>query len=378
MVTAEISGAALHHNLAQVRHRAPNSKIMAIIKADGYGHGLLNVAQALEGADAFGVARIEEALSLRANGVNKPIVLLSGFLTADDLQGLALNCIDTLLHSREQLKLLEQLDLAQQVGIWLKVDTGLHRLGLSLDEAESCFKRLRDCHNVRQPIGVMSHLSLSEQLESETTRLQLELFNRFTADKMVLKSVASSAGVLLHPHAHHEWVRPGIMLYGISPVSDNSLSTPPYLQPVMTLKSRLIAVRSHKAGDSVGYQGIWRSPRDTHIGVVAIGYGDGYPRMAPYGTPLLLNGRHLPLVGRVSMDLVTVDLGPTTQDRVGDEVTIWGDGLPVEQVAAHMGVIPYELVAQLTARVQRVYQPASVSARDENADQSRLSICASL
>ncbi|MNT31358.1 Alanine racemase, biosynthetic [compost metagenome] len=237
---------------------------------------------------------------------------------------------------------------------WLKLDTGMHRLGVRADEMPAFIERLARCKNVVQPFNIMTHFSRSDELEQSTTREQIDLFSRLTAPLKGERAMANSAGILAWPDSHCDWVRPGVILYGVSPFP-NTVAADYDLKPVMTLKTQLIAVRDHKAGEPVGYGANWVSTRDTRLGVIAIGYGDGYPRMAPNGTSVLVNGRIVPLVGRVSMDMTTVDLGPDATDKAGDEAVLWGEGLPVERVAEEIGTIPYELITKLTSRVFMEY-----------------------
>lgn len=352
--TAVIDRRALRHNLQQVRRLAPQSRLIAVVKANAYGHGLLETAHTLQDADCYGVARIGEALMLRAGGIVKPILLLEGFFCAEDLPALVANNIETAVHSIEQLEALEQIELVHPVSVWMKLDSGMHRLGVRPEQAEAFYQRLSACRNVVQPINIMSHFSRADEPLVDATAKQISCFEQFANDKPGLKSIAASGGILLWPQAHRDWVRPGIILYGVSPLET------PYadhfgLQPAMTLKSSLIAVREHRAGESVGYGGIWVSERDTRLGVVAMGYGDGYPRSAPSGTPVWLNGREVPIVGRVSMDMISIDLGPDATDKVGDEVVLWGKELPVERVAAFSGISAYELITKLTQRVAMEY-----------------------
>lgn len=352
--TAVIDRRALRHNLQQVRHMAPQSRLVAVVKANAYGHGLLETAHTLQDADCFGVARIGEALMLRAGGVVKPILLLEGFFCAEDLQALVANNLETAVHSLEQLEALEQSELAHPLRVWMKMDTGMHRLGIRPEQAEEIYQRLCACRNVLQPVNIMSHFSRADEPQVDTTVQQIDCFERFAADKPGKKSIAASGGTLLWSQAHYDWVRPGIILYGVSPL-DTLYADSFGLQPAMTLKSSLIAVREHKAGEPVGYGGIWVSERDTRLGVVAMGYGDGYPRSVLPGTPMWVNGREVPIVGRVSMDMISVDLGPGAADKVGDEVVLWGNELPVERVAAFSGISAYELITKLTQRVAMEY-----------------------
>lgn len=352
--TAFINLEALEHNLKQIKQQAPNSKVMAVVKANSYGHGLRHIAKNAKGADAFGVARIEEALQLRACGVVKPILLLEGFYSQGDLPVLVTNNIQTVVHCEEQLQALEQAELETPVVVWLKIDSGMHRLGVRPEQYAEFVTRLKACRNVAKPLRYMSHFGCADELDKATTNEQTELFLTLTEGCEGERSLAASAGLLAWPDSQLDWVRPGIIMYGVSPFNDKTAEQMGY-QPVMTLKSHLIAVRDVKAGESVGYGGIWTSQRDTKVGVIAIGYGDGYPRTAPNGTPVLVNGRKVPIAGRVSMDMLTVDLGADAQDKVGDEAILWGKDLPAEEVACHIGTIAYELVTKLTSRVDMEY-----------------------
>lgn len=353
--TAWIDLNALTHNLKLIKQQAPSSKVMAVVKANGYGHGLRHVAKHAFDADAFGVARIEEALQLRACGVVKPILLLEGFYSPVDLAVLVTNNIQTVVHCEEQLQALEQAQLDTPVVVWLKIDSGMHRLGVRPEQYSEFVERLHACKNVAKPLRYMSHFGCADELDKVTTQQQIELFLSLTDGHDGERSLAASAGLLAWEKSRLEWVRPGIIMYGVSPFSDKSAKELGY-QPVMTLKSHLIAVRDVKAGESVGYGATWTSLRDTKVGVIAIGYGDGYPRTAPNGTPVIVNGRKVPIAGKVSMDMLTVDLGPDCNDKVGDEVVLWGNELSVEEVALHIGTIAYELVTKLTSRVEMKYQ----------------------
>ncbi len=352
--TACVDLSALQHNFQLLQAKAPNSKLMAVVKANGYGHGLRHVATHVPNADSFGVARIEEALQLRACGVVKPILLLEGFYNASDLPVLVTNNIQTVVHCEEQLAALEQASLDAPVVVWLKIDSGMHRLGVRPEQFSSFAARLGACENVAKPLRYISHFGCADELDSSTTPQQIDQFLSLTQGSQGERSLAASAGLLAWPDSHLEWVRPGIIMYGVSPFGDKTAGELGY-KPVMTLKSHLIAVREVKTGESVGYGAAWTSQRDTKVGVIAIGYGDGYPRMAPNGTPVMVNGRKVPIAGRVSMDMLTVDLGPNASDVVGDEAILWGEALPVEEVAQHIGTIAYELVTKLTPRVEMQY-----------------------
>ncbi len=359
-VQAHINLNSLRYNLDQVRQRAPKSRVLAVIKANAYGHGLIRVANALEGADAFAVARLEEAAQLRSAGIQKPIVLLEG---VQDVQSLAmassLSC-QIVVHSEYQLDLLclspelKTPALKTPVDVWLKLDTGMHRLGLSPDSFPHVWQSLKENSAVAENIRLMTHLACADELNHPATNKQLALFREITNGIDAERSIANSAAILSWPDAYSEpnqaWVRPGVMLYGVSPFAGKTADEQG-LKPVMTLSSSLIGVNLCKKGDAIGYGGIWECPEDMPVGIVAIGYGDGYPRHVDEGTPVLLNGKRVPIVGRVSMDMITVDLRNQPSAQVGDPVILWGEGLPVEEVAQHAGTIAYELLCQVTSRV---------------------------
>ncbi|MFP3019709.1 MAG: alanine racemase [Arsenophonus sp.] len=351
-VTAVIYRHTLRHNLQRVREIATHSRIIAIVKANAYGHGLLETTNTVKDfADSFGVARISEAIALRENGISKPILLLEGFFDLDELVIINKYTIEVVVQCIEQVKILEQIKLDKQIKVWMKLDTGMHRLGFRPEEASIFYVRLMASQNVQKPINIISHFSHADEPGfSISTNQQLACFSTFVKDKPGEKSLAASAGILLWKGSHFGWVRPGIMMYGSSPYEAKQ-GKDFGLLPAMTLKSNLIAIRQHKAGEAVGYGGIWVSNHDTNLGVVSIGYGDGYPRNTPSGTPVLINGRKVPIVGRVSMDMISIDLGIENNNKVGDEVIIWGDLLPVEEVAKHIGITNYELLAKLTSRV---------------------------
>ncbi|MBV7317063.1 alanine racemase [Shewanella sp. NIFS-20-20] len=353
---AEISVDALRHNLAQLKLVAPQSRIMAVVKANAYGHGLLPVARALDGqADGFGLARLEEALKLRHGQVKGKLLLLEGFFRAADIPLLVEHQIDTVVHHESQIAMLEQAQIQQPVTVWLKVDSGMHRLGFTPAQFSEVYQRLLACDSVAKPIHLITHFACADEPDNPFTLQQYENFCDLTQHLEGDRSLANSAGVLYWPQTQRDWIRPGIALYGVSPVMGD-LGTHHGLVAAMELKSRLIAVREHQAGDSVGYGAFWQAPHDTRLGVVAIGYGDGYPRNAPVGTPVWINGRRVAIVGRVSMDMLTVDLGPDSDDQVGDDVLLWGAALPVEEVAEHIGTIAYELVTKLTPRVSLFFE----------------------
>jgi alanine racemase len=343
---------ALAHNLGVVRGRAPGAKLMAVVKADGYGHGLERVARVLAaaGVDAFGVAYTEDARRLREIGLSDRIVLLSGVIDPADLVEVRHLGAELVVHDPAQLALLEREGPAPPLPVWLKIDTGMHRLGFEPASVPAVHARLRALPNVHPDIVLMTHFASSDDALSEQTRDQQALFESIAAALPGARSLANSAAVLGWPRSHADWVRVGGLLYGIS-VIDGRTGSDLGLKPAMTLRSRLIAVKWVARGERIGYGGTFTCPEDMPVGVVAIGYGDGYPRHAGAGTPVLVNGRPAGVIGRVSMDLVTVDLRGQPQARVGDPVVLWGRGLPVETVAAHAGTIGYELTCGMTRRV---------------------------
>jgi len=351
--TVHINLRALVDNYNVIKSLAPNAKVLAVLKANGYGHGLVTIAKALPQADAFGVARIEEALELRAAGVIKPIVLLEGVFNTGDLAILAANNLQTIVHTKEQLHAILQADIDRPLKVWLKIDSGMHRLGIEPDQFKEFYYPLTESENVHSDLVLMSHFSCADDLQNNSTQAQLSLFNELTQHLPNPRSIANSAGVCGWQHTHCDWIRPGLMLYGVSPLLDKS-SASLGLKPVMTLQSSVIAIQRVRKGETVGYGNAWQATEDTNIGVIAIGYGDGYPRHAENGTPICLNGRRVPLAGRVSMDMITVDLGVECEDKIGDIATLWGDELPVEEIAKHSTTIPYELLCNITRRVKYI------------------------
>lgn len=347
---------ALQHNLRQVRAAASGRRVMAVIKADGYGHGIINVAGALREADAYAVACLDEAMALRKAGVARPIVLLEGFFSAEEIPQLPQHGLASVIHHAHQLALLENITLPGTLPVWIKLDTGMHRLGFPPGEVEAVYRRLQACPGVAVA-GFMTHLANADDPHDDATRRQLEIFNAAVAHLPGERSIANSAGLLAWPETRSDWVRPGIMLYGLSPFAGRS-GAEFGLKPVMTLQSQLISVQRRTKGDRIGYGGDYRCAEDTIVGVVAIGYGDGYPRCVPSGTPVLVNGRRVPLIARVSMDMIFVDLATQPAARCGDPVRLWGEGLPVEEIAAAAATIPYELVCRVTARVPRLARSA--------------------
>ncbi|WP_457666244.1 alanine racemase [Thiolapillus sp.] len=345
----EIDTRALQHNLGVVRRHAPAARVMAVIKANAYGHGILPVAAALQDADAFAVARVEEALQLREAGVDKPLLVLAGAHDAGELQQAAKWGMELVVQHTAQLTLLDNTPASRSVVVWLKLDTGMNRLGFSPLQTNELLARLEALPGVSRIAGVLTHLANADDLGDDYTKLQVQRFAAATADTALPLSIANSAGIMGWPSTHADWVRPGIMLYGASPFAVLADE----LQPVMTFGARLISIKTVQQGEPVGYGGIWQAPENLPVGVVAAGYGDGYPREMPSGTPVLLNGAEVPVVGRVSMDTLMVDLRTQPRAQVGDEVVLWGRGLPAHVIADAAETIPYTLFCGIAARVQR-------------------------
>ncbi|MCB1801085.1 MAG: alanine racemase [Gammaproteobacteria bacterium] len=353
-VVATIDTRAFIANYLRAKALAPGARALAVVKANAYGHGAVALARALgERADGYGVACIEEAIELREAGVRRPVVLLEGVFAAAELTAAAAHELTVAVHSLVQLEWLERAQLARPLQVWLKIDTGMHRLGFNPDRVAHLYTRLRESDNV-DDIVLMTHFSRADETEDATTARQLAEFVASTAGIDAPLSLANSAGLMAWPETHRDWVRPGIMLYGSSPLSDDD-SRSTELIPVMRLESQLIAIRELAPGEAIGYGGRFVCDRPTRVGTVAIGYADGYPRHAPDGTPVLVNGRRSRLIGRVSMDMITVDLNDQPNATIGDPVQLWGDQISANEVARHCGTIAYELFTRITRRVHLEY-----------------------
>ncbi len=348
---AVLDFSALRHNVERVREYARGAKIMAVIKANGYGHGLERIADALSTIDAFAVARVDEGVRLREAGIGQRIVVLEGFCQHNELDLLRRFGLEPVIHDASQIDLLESVAVTQSLSVWLKLDSGMHRLGFDAEEFTAAYRRLNDCQAVRQPISLMTHLAKADDLDDDTTSRQVQQFKRVTTGFAGECSIANSAGIMGWSDIHADWVRPGIMLFGVSPFSDKN-GGDHGLKPVMTLHSRLLAIKNLQTGDAVGYGGEWVCSRPMRMGIVAVGYGDGYPRSAVSGTPVLVNGQRVELIGRVSMDMISVDLSECASAKVGDSVVLWGEDLPVEEIAKYASTIPYTLLCGVTQRVR--------------------------
>lgn len=351
-IVATVSQAALRHNFQQIRRCAPQSKIMAMVKANAYGHGLTTVAATLREADALGVASIEEALLIRKIEIQTDIVLMEGIFREEELSLIQTHHLTQVVHHWPQIKALQyyQGTIRRPFKVWLKINTGMNRLGFSLQEVREAHRILISLPHV-DLIGMMTHFSHADDLQAEATPLQIERFNNIVEGLAGQRCLANSAGILGWPQTHVDWVRPGLMLYGASPFQ-NTTAAAYNLHPAMTLRSEIIAIRYLSSGERVGYSGTWenRLP-DCKIGIVAMGYGDGYPWHVKNGTPILVNQQRAQIVGRISMDMLAVDLTKLGSVEIGDPVVLWGEGLPVEEVAQHAGTIPYELFCRFTERV---------------------------
>ena len=347
---AVLNHAALRHNLNVVRQCAPESKVMSVIKANGYGHGLIRVAEELWESDALAVARVDEGIRLREAGITQRIVVLEGFVCHEELALLHRFQLETVLHCEEQIHILESIDSVDYVNCWLKLDTGMHRLGFDVAILTRVKHRIDECRSIAKPVPLMTHLANADDVNDSATDRQINVFKSVTADISEQRSIANSAGILEWKTSLSDWVRPGIMLFGASPFP-NKNGTEYGLKPALTLYSKLLAIKDLKVGDAVGYGGAWVCRWPMKLGVIATGYGDGYPRSAKSKTPVLVNGCRAPLVGRVSMDMITVDLSHCQSTKPGDPVVLWGEDLPVEEIARHASTIPYTLMCGITQRV---------------------------
>ena len=350
-ILATISLSALTHNLGVVRRHAGSTRVWAVVKANGYGHGVARAARAFASADGLALLDIAEAARLRDEGVRHPILLLEGCFGYEDVMRLAEHGLTTVIHSAAQVELMEAAVLPSAVPIYLKLNTGLNRLGFAPDEARAIIERLRACRAV-SGITLMTHYA-----DADGSRGIAAQHRRFmeTCDGLGMPtSSANSAALLRFPetfaNAPDDWVRPGIMLYGCSPFAGKTAAQLD-LRPAMTLTSEIIAVQALKKGDEVGYGGTFRAEKNMRIGIVACGYADGYPRHAASGAPILVDGARTVTVGRVSMDMLAVDLTSLPDAGIGSRVTLWGEGLDADLVARHAGTVSYQLLCALAPRV---------------------------
>lgn len=351
LVSATVDLGALRHNLSVVRQWAPKSRVMAVIKANAYGHGLVAVARALESADAFAVARVDEGLTLRNAGIATPTVLLEGVFDRAQLEAAAVADFELVVHAPEQIELLRMLPPGASFKVWLKLDSGMNRLGFKGAAFGAAHQALSALRSVRAPVNLFTHLASADEPELSTTADQLARFAEATHTLAGERSIANSAGMLSFAEAQADWVRPGLLLYGVSPIG-GAIGADYGLRAAMTLHSHVIAVKNLVPGENVGYGGNWTALRPTRLAIAAAGYGDGYPRNLGGGTPVLINGERAGLAGRVSMDMIGIDATDLEHaPKLGDPVVLWGGGLPVEEIAVWADTIPYELLCGISQRV---------------------------
>ena len=346
-IRATIRAGALAHNLAAARAHAGAARVWAVVKANAYGHGLLRAARALAHADGFALLDLDEAVRLRAAGIDKPILLLEGFFAAEDLPLLAQHRLTPVIHSPEQLAALERHPETRIAEAYLKVNSGMNRLGFAGEQVRRAWQALRGRPGLER-LTLMTHFADADG--EGGVAAQLARFAALTRSLDAPRCLANSAALLRYPDTRADAVRPGIMLYGCSPFADRSAESLG-LQPAMTLTSALIGVQRLRAGERVGYGFAFEATQPMSIGIVACGYADGYPRHAPTGTPVLVAGRRTRLVGRVSMDMITVDLTGIPEAAVGAPVTLWGEGLSADEVAQSAGTLGYEMLCALAPRV---------------------------
>ncbi len=350
---AIIDSSALRHNLARCREVAPNSLAMAVIKANAYGHNMLKTAETLSHANGFAVSCIQEALELRQARFIHPILVLQGFQTMQGMKAMAEHRLRAVIHDRSQLELLDSAPASIKLDVALKFDTGMHRLGLPIEQARTLFERLSQHPNIKPTPWLVTHMACADEPGNAHTEQQFAQFAKYTAGLQAPRSVGNSASILAWAQSHVNWVRPGIMLYGSTPFA-HANPRRDGLEPVMTLSAPLVSVHTIPKGESIGYGASWVCPEDTRTGVVACGYADGYPRHAPTGTPVWVNGKETRLLGRVSMDMLVIDL-TAIEARVGDQVELWGKHICVDRVAQAAGTISYELLCNAGNQCQHTY-----------------------
>ena len=346
-IQAQISLGAMAHNLRIARTHAESARVFAVVKANAYGHGLSRARRALAAADGFAVLTLEEAANLRQMGVDQPILLLEGLFSPDEIAACAELDVWPVLHHALHLDWLQQQPPVRPLQVFLKFDSGMHRLGLPLDGHAATVARVNSLPGVAG-VTLMTHFAQAD--EDAGVDWQLRPFLQATSEHGLPWSSANSAALLRYPQSCGDWVRPGLVLYGASPFADVPAEELG-LRPAMTLQSEIISVQALKPGEGVGYGQLFRADRAMRVGVVACGYADGYPRVAPTGTPVLVNGRMSRTLGRVSMDMLCVDLSDCADAGVGSPVVLWGAGLPVDAVATAAGTSSYELLCALAARV---------------------------
>jgi alanine racemase len=347
-----IEPSALLHNVLQIKNLAPGKQVVAMVKANAYGCGIREVAPVLEGViDAFGVACIEEAMNIRSLGVTTECILFQGIFSPDELPIVSENHFSCVVHTFEQLEWIKQTPLSKPIKLWVKVNTGMHRLGFKAHDLQLVMDVLKDCSWVDKDLGLMTHMACADEPERYENQEQISLFHQIKIPGFTKRSIANSAAIISLPDSLADVVRPGIMLYGVSPFV-NQTARELGLIPVMRFMSAVSAIHNNPPNAQVGYGGTWKSDKPSRIGIVAAGYGDGYPRHISANTPVWLRGREVKIVGRVSMDMLAVDLTDHPEVEVGDEVELWGANILVERVAKSAGTIGYELLCQISERVR--------------------------
>lgn len=347
--TAYLSASALKHNLGVVKALAPQSQVLAMIKGNAYGHGLVEVATILDDADYFGVANLIEAELLRVSGINHPLVLMTGPQSIDEMAKVSRLNMGFVLHQRRQLEWLDV--LTRPCKVWLKIDTGMHRLGIHLSDCQAAYQQVSQ-HPMVDSMVLMSHLGCADQPNNVLVLEQIKQFQQFAHGLPIAHSLANGAAIINYPEAAFDIVRPGVMLYGVNP-SNVPLPKGVSLKPVMRMSAPIIDIHDLQPGDWVGYGASWHCHRPSRIATVAIGYGDGYPQNMPQGTPVIVKGKPCSIAGCVAMDMLMIDISDHQEIQLGDEAILWGDALSVTEVAQAANRTPYALLTGINQRVIR-------------------------
>lgn len=355
MARALINLSHLGNNFVNIRKIAGHSRIMAVVKADAYGHGMLAVCKSLSHADAFAVAHVSEALEMRASGILKPILALQGFSTVEELQSAVTHAVQVVIHQPEQLKMLRSIPRIGHLEVYIKLDTGMCRLGFHPSQFRQIAAEINSILTTKSKVTVMTHLAYADEPDNPATRRQLDSFDQALRGEEYDQSIANSAALLAWPQSHRDWVRPGLMLYGVNPLDDDAKgATRIDLCPIMSLRAPLISIKKCQKGARIGYGGEYCCRRDMVTGVVAAGYADGYPRHLKRASSVFIHGKRAPVIGRVSMDMITIDL-TAVNARVGDEVELWGKNISVTEIARNAETISYELLCAAGNAVQKEY-----------------------
>ena len=366
-----LSTANLLHNLEVIKAQTPKAKIMAMVKANAYGHGIRSVSQRLQGhIDSLGVACIDEALAIRQANVTTPITLAEGVFAPEELCVAAEQGFSIVFHSEHQIRWLEETKLPAKIRAWIKINTGMGRLGFYPETAVNAMKTLSENTSVMPPVGIMSHFACADDPKHWLNAKQIATFTSFVQEYQGEKSLCNSAGIFAFPKVHFDWVRPGLALYGASPLEGKSAEALG-LKPVMTFRTELIAIQKFKRGESVGYGAGFVCPEDMPVGIASVGYGDGYPRIVGKGASVLVDDERCPLIGRIAMDMAAVDLRSCANAMVGDKVTLWGEGLPVEDLATYSDRLSYDLMTGIQNRVRFEWK---ADVEEEEASEPRVAV----